>query len=568
MDLIWRVKPCDEELTARLVSSCRDLPPPLVAVLGQRGCRTPDEVESFLNPVLSSLRDPFLLPDMEQAVQRIERALAEKESILVFGDYDVDGVCSTALLVRVLRDLGGRVSSYIPGRMEQGYGLSIESAEVALERHSPSLIITVDCGSSSATAVEWLRGRGTDTVVTDHHEPDGQLPAGIPVVNPKRDAAHPDRVLCGAGVAFKLCHALLISGRGRGCAASAALDLKEILPEVAVATVADMVPLLGENRALVRAGLRRLEKDARPGWKALCDCAGVRLPLQPWHAGFALGPRINAAGRVGRADDALELLLTSRAERARGLARALDEANRERQGIEQGLVREAIEEVEKRIQTREYFGLVVAREGWHPGVIGIVASRLVARYNRPVAVIGIENGRGRGSCRSVEPFDMLAGLSTCSDLLDRFGGHAMAAGLELSADGLDAFCERFDAAAAHHLRGVDLRPALEIDRAITLAEAGRDLLEGLRRAGPFGQDNPEPVWTARGLVAENSRILKEKHLRMTLRDGDIRCEAIGFHLAGKLPSGPVDAAFTVQENNWQGRSSVQLHLRDLRPAEK
>jgi single-stranded-DNA-specific exonuclease len=562
----WKFKPCDEALAEQLFQTLEHLPRPLAALLAQRGCNTAEQAREFMCPSLSALSNPFELPDMDKAVERVRRALRAGEKITVFGDYDADGVCSTALMVRVLRELGGRVSAYIPGRLDDGYGLSPAALASCIELHSPSLIITVDCGTGAVAAVAAAREKGVDVVVTDHHEPGGVVADAVAVVNPKRVDNHPASILAGVGVAFKLCHALIKAGRDEQCAASAVFDLKKVLDFVAVATVTDMVPLIGENRALVRAGFLALENSAWPGWGALKRVAGLTGTLETWHAGFTFGPRINAAGRVGRADAALELFLTDRPERADELAQLLDEANRERQEIEKGIVKEAIDEIDSYFDAEKDFGLVIARQGWHAGVIGIVASRLVQRYGRPVAVIGMDGKRGRGSCRSIDAFCVLDGLNACADLLKRFGGHEMAAGLEVEEKNLAAFKQRFNAFAAERLKDADLSPVLEIDRAVDLSEVNAEMMEGLKRTGPFGQENPEPVWAALGVHVADSRILKEKHLKLTLTDGHNRIGAIGFNMAEKLPSGPVDAAFSLHENTWNGRTSLQLTLKDIRPA--
>ena len=564
----WKFKPCDETLAEHIFRKLGNMPRPLTALLVQRGCKTAAEAELFMNPALSTLRDPFELPDMDKAAARIRRALGAGEKITVFGDYDVDGVCSTALMVRVLRELGGNVAAFIPSRFDDGYGLSCDALAACIAEHKPSLIVTVDCGTNSVEAVDKARACGVDVVITDHHEPDAQLAHAVAVVNPKLAANHPGRILAGAGVAFKLCHALIKNGRDNGCAVSASVDLKKYLDFVAVATVTDMVPLLGENRVLVRAGFQALENSCWAGWNALKKLAGMAGTVETWHAGFALGPRINAAGRIGRADAAIELLLTDLPARADELAQLLDSANRERQAIEKDIVREAIEEIDAYFDETKNFGIVIAREGWHTGVIGIVASRLVARYGRPVAVIGMDGNRGRGSCRSIDAFNILDGLNICSGMLKQFGGHAMAAGLEVEEQNLEAFKIRFNEAAIAQLQSADLRPVLEIDRAVTLGEADASLVDGLKRTGPFGQDNPEPVWAACGVKAVDSRILKEKHLKLTLSDGKTQCEAIGFNLAEKLPAGLIDVAFTLQENVWNGRTTLQLNIRDIRPAAK
>jgi len=570
----WKFKPSEEALVERLfqcleekVPNIGKLPKPLVALLVQRGCKTEEDVAHFMKCGLSSLRDPFELPDMEKAVERIRRALTDGEKITVFGDYDADGVCSTALLVRVLRVLGGEVSAFIPNRLDDGYGLSPDSLAVCIEQNSPSLIVTVDCGTNSVESVEKAKELGIDVVITDHHEPDDKIAAAVAVVNPKRKKDHPDSILAGVGVTFKLCHALVKAGRDVDCPSAASIDLKDYLDFVAVATITDMVPLLGENRALVRAGFQTLENSKNAGWNALRKLAGVTGPIETWHAGFTFGPRINAAGRVGRADAALELFLTDLPATADEKARFLESANRERQAIEKEIVQEAVEEIDGWFDETKHFGLVIAREGWHIGVIGIVASRLVQRYGRPVAVIGMENGSGRGSCRSIDAFNLLDGLNACSGLLTQFGGHAMAAGLDIETKNLDAFQKKFNAFAAKELKDADLRPVLNIDQKIELSEADAALMDGLKRTGPFGQDNPEPIWAVLNADVADSRILKEKHLKLALSVGNTRVDAIGFNMAEKLLAGAVDVAFTLQENTWNGRTTLQLNLKDIRPAE-
>jgi single-stranded-DNA-specific exonuclease len=568
MSLKWVIKPEEKALTERLFGALGSIPEPLVGVMVQRGLSTVEQIREFVMPSLGCLRDPFELPDMDRAVKRIREAFASGENITVFGDYDADGICSTALMVRLLQALGGKVSWFIPNRMDEGYGLSPDALALCVERHSPGLIVTVDCGTNSNACVKAAHKMGIDVVVTDHHEPDDMLAdEAVAIVNPKRVKNHPDSLLAGVGVAFKLGHALVKQGRRDGCPLASTLDLKDYLDFVAVATVTDMVPLTGENRILVRAGLERLETSVWAGWRALKDLSGITGSVETWHAGFAFGPRINAAGRVGKPDAALELLLTDLPKTANRLARVLDDANRERQLIERDIVREAMEEVDSYFNPEQHYGLVVAREGWHSGVVGIVASRLVQRYGRPAIVVGMEGGQGRGSCRSIESFNLLNGLSACSSLLEKFGGHAMAAGLEIRADDLDAFRKQFNAFAAQQLKDSDLRPVLTIDRRISLKDVNQDLMEGLRMVGPFGQDNPEPVWSLHNVQVSDRRILQDKHLKLTVTDGTCFCDAIGFNMAEKLPEDRVDLAFTLQENTWNGRTNLQLLLKDLRPAE-
>ncbi len=564
----WNFIPCNEALAEKLFQGLENLPRPVVSLLVQRGCETVEDISKSIHCGLRSLCDPFELPDMSPAVDRVWRALRTGERVTVFGDYDADGICSTALLVRVLRLLGAEVSAFIPNRLADGYGLSLHSLATCIERCSPSLIITVDCGTSSFEAVEKAKELGVDVVVTDHHEPGSEVARAVAVVNPKvGEAGNPSSILAGVGVAFKLCHALIKVGRDANNASAASIDLKEYLDFVAVATVTDMVPLLGENRALVRAGFQTLENSTNAGWNALKKLAGVTGQIVAYHAGFALGPRINAAGRIGRPDAALELFLTDLPSTAEEKARFLDQANRERQTIEKTIVQEAVDEIEKTFNADTDFGIVIAREGWHIGVIGIVASRLVQRYERPVVVIGLENGAGRGSCRSIAGFSILDGLNACSGLLQKYGGHEMAAGLDIEEKHLAAFRKQFNAFASERLKGADLRSVVNIDQVLQLADVTSSLMDGLKRAGPFGQDNPEPVWAVLNAQVADSRVLKEKHLKLVLSDGDSRVDAIGFNMAEKLPAGAVDVAFNLQENTWKGRTTIQLNLKDIRPAD-
>ncbi len=563
----WKFKSCDEALTEKLFQTLQEsLPKPFVALLSQRGCRTAEDVERFMNSSLSTLRDPFELPDMQRAVERIRHALAADEKITVFGDYDVDGICSIAILVRVLRQLGGDVSAYIPDRLKDGYGLSPKVLTTCIEQLKPTLLITVDCGTNSVEAVRQAHVRGIDVVITDHHEPATQLPDAVAIVNPKRTPEHPAYILAGVGVVFKLCHALIKTGRNAGCTLAASVDLRTYLDFVSVATVADMVPLLDENRILVRAGFRILENSCWAGWNALKKRTGIVGPFETWHAGFVFGPRINAAARVGHGDVALELFLTDLPTRADELALFLETANSKRQEIEHITVCEAIEEIDSYFDPEKDFALVIAREGWHSGVIGIVASRLLVRYGRPVVVISMDGESGRGSCRSIEAFNILEGLNLCTNILKRFGGHAMAAGIEIDRKNLEEFKVRFAKAVAAQLQSVDLQPALEIDRTITLDEADVALMNGLKRIGPFGQGNPEPIWAVCNVEAVHHCILKEKHLKLTLSDGRTSREAIGFNMAENFFSGPIDVAFALKKNRWRGQTSLQLNMKDIRPS--
>ncbi len=564
----WTSTSPDDSLIDELVRET-GLPRPACAVLAVRGYTSADAVETYLNPRLSALTDPFLLPDMEPAVARLQRALADKETVLVYGDYDVDGITSTALMVRVLSALGATVVPFLPHRVDDGYGLGVEPVQRCIEAHKPDLIVTVDCGTGSVEAVEAARACGVDVVVTDHHEPREHMAQACAIVNPKRDGDdHPLRYLAGVGVAFKLCHALLKSLRDTGHPRAEALDLKEALDLVAVGTVADMVPLSDENRILVRYGLMALNRTTNAGLLALKEAAGIKTEMDAYHIGFLLGPRLNAAGRLGTALTALELLMTSDTGRAATVARELDAANRERQQVEARMVEEAIAEIDRWFDPDRHYSVIAAKRGWHPGVIGIVASRLCARYSRPAMVIAVdEEGVGRGSCRSIAPFNMVEGLADCAALLQRYGGHQMAAGLQIEEKHLDALRERFNAAVQARVSKDELRQEQRIDAWITLREADWTLMECLDRMAPFGLGNPKPVWGIRGArIVGEPRVVGQKHVKMAILDGNTQLEAIAFNMAERaIPDGPLDIAFQLNRNTWMNRDTLQMNIQDVRP---
>lgn len=545
-----------------------DLPPAVARLLAARGCADAAAADAFLSPRLSALGDPFALPGLEDAAARIWRAIEAGERIAVFGDYDVDGVTSAAMLTKILRALGARAEPFLPLRLEEGYGLSLEALHRCLETCRPSLIVTVDCGTGSREAVEEAHRRGVDVVVTDHHHPgDVRAPARA-LVNPKLSGDESLHVLAGVGVAFKLCHGLVKSGRARGVEIASRLDLRPFLDFVALGTIADIVPLVGENRILARHGLAQLNQTQHPGLEALIEVSGIEHEIDAYEVGFRLGPRLNAAGRLGDAQRALDLLLGEPAHNLLALARELDKSNQERRDIEERAVKEAIAELEQRFDPARDFGLVVGREGWHPGVVGIVASRLLQRFHRPVVVVALDEDGGRGSCRSIEGFDMMAGLAPCAGELLKFGGHTMAAGLELKPGCFDAFAASFNESARRLLAGRDLRPVQRIDAWIALDEVDDRLLAALDRMRPFGVGNPTPVWAAREVrLAESPRVVGKGHLKMLIASGGRQYEAMGWGMGDRaIPDGPLDIAFQPKRDRFLGVDRIVLHIQDFRPA--
>ncbi len=565
----WRVLSENQEPDSgpALVSS---IPRPLAEVLAARGVRSEAEFDRYFRPRLSDLGDPFQLPGMSAAVDRLWHAIVNNESIVVYGDYDVDGITSAALMVKVLGQFGVKVSYYLPSRMEDGYGLGVEAVQKCIEQFRPTLIVTTDCGTGSTEAVRLAGKMGVDVVVTDHHESGGEVAPAVAVVNPKLGGDAQARTLAGVGVSFKVCHALIKRAREAGRPEAERVDLREYLDLVALGTIADVVPLTGENRILASHGLMRLNRRERKGVNALGDIAGARGELSAYHVAYVLGPRLNAAGRLGTADSAIELLLTSHEERAQTLAGELDECNRERKRIEKVILDAAIDEIETGAGEVGPHGIVVGQKGWHIGVIGIVAAKLSSRYERPAIVVGFgEDGMGRGSCRGVEGFNLLDGLKSCESLLAGFGGHERAAGLEIHWDNFERFQKAFHAVCASELKGRDLRSTLTLDSWIGIGDfQDAEFMRVLEGMAPFGEGNHEPVWGMKSVRLEGEpRLVGGSHLKMTLVSGGRACEAIGFNLGDrKVPMGPLDLAFTVRKNVYQGRSTVQLHIQDFREA--
>ncbi|MDH5527982.1 MAG: single-stranded-DNA-specific exonuclease RecJ [Nitrospirota bacterium] len=543
-------------------------------VLLNRGHREADAARHFLDPESGVLHDPFLFRDMRRAVARVEQALSADEKIAVYGDYDVDGVSGAALLAEFFEGLGHAVRAVVPDRFADGYGLTANWVE-RLAADGVTLIITTDNGTSAHAAVDRARTLGVDVIVTDHHEVKGALPEAFALLNPHRpDGTYPERRLCGVGVALKLCHALLV-GRGEAAADKLPDRLIPLLDLVALGTVADMAPLAGENRLLVRAGLALLSTERRPGvaaLKAVASLAGQAIGAG--QVGFHLGPRINAGGRVADASQGVVLLRTTDPDEARRMAVSLDKANQERRNIESTITEDVVE----RIENGGWAGrncIVLADPEWHPGVLGIIASRVVERYHRPCLLIGIgAGGVGKGSGRSIPGLHLFDALGRCEDLLLGYGGHMYAAGVTVQASQVSALAERLDLAVGQMVPEGGFRLPLRLDASARLGEIGHRLTREFERLAPFGSGNPEPVLLLEKVVPTGPRIVGNGHLRMTLTRPDApgeRLAAIAFGCGDWLgehvvEGRPVDLAGSVSINRWQGRDTVQFRVRDLRPA--
>jgi len=536
----------------------------IARLLLRKGFRCAEEVDAFLRPRLGSLSDPFLLPQMREAVSRILDALQRRERIVLFGDYDVDGVTSLALLAEMLRAYGSAPELFLPLRMEEGYGLSPESIERCLGQYRPQLLIAVDCGTSSSKEIADLRKRGVDVIVFDHHEPKSALPYCIAIVNPKTTESGFE-YLCSVGIVFKLCHALLKTRP------LPAFDLKSKFDLVALGTVADIVPLRAENRILVQRGAIEIAHTSRVGLRKLIQVAGVRPPILPEDIGYRLGPRLNAAGRLSTAEKSLRLLLTDDDSEATMLAAELDRQNRDRQEVEKQIFELATGKLKERFDATYDAAIVVGAHDWHQGVLGIVASRIARRYHRPTIVIGFdENGIGKGSGRSIEGLNLVEALSRCAERLDKFGGHEMAAGLALHEENFDLFADAFRKAAREVLSEEALQPCVRLDHELAFTEIDMDFLRWHEMLQPFGNGNTQPLFLAREVEpVALPRVVNEKHLIFRLRQGNRHRRAVFFDgVANPLPPTPWDIAFRIRADEYQGETLIGMQIEAVRQAER
>lgn len=545
------------------------LSPLLAQCLLNRGLCDPDRIARFIEPRLKHLADPFALPNMDKAVARLLAARDRAERVVIFGDYDVDGITATALLWEVLKVLGWQIDYYLPHRMDEGYGLTQAGVENCLAKIPATLMLAVDCGSKASPVNDCLRKRRVDLIVVDHHQISSSPPEAIALVNPRLGSDFHE--FCSAGLAFKLAHALVKECRAVGCAKALDLDLRQWLDLVALGTIADLVPLTGENRVLVTAGLARLNRTERTGLLALKRAANIAGAIGGYEVSFQLAPRLNAAGRLETALDALHLLLTENAEDAERLAAGLDAQNRHRQEIERGIVEEVAARVRAYFDPQKHFVIVEGKSGWHVGVVGIVASRIAQEFYRPTIILGGDDTEWRGSGRSIPGFDIAGGLEDCNDLLVRHGGHAMAAGLTIEPARLPAFRDRLNQLAQSALQPEHLEPVLRIDGAVKANELDWKLLKELERLEQTGMGNPGVNLLLRNLEQRRpyQRIGSDKqHVKFWVTDGTAIREAVWWNAAQRaLPDGRFDMAFSPQLAEFNGTFGVQLKVLDWRPAE-
>lgn len=557
----WKLLPAKHELASEL-SRKMNISEFIAQTLINRGVTDEKAATEFLSAGSGYIADPYLLKDMPIAVKRIAQAIKAQEKITVYGDYDVDGITACAIVYKTLTRLGAAVEFYIPDRQTEGYGLNAAALDSLIQTET-KLIITVDCGISAVKEISAISGQ-LDVIITDHHQPPAELPAALAIINPKQlDCRYPEKNLAGVGVAFKLCQALWQHYYG--------IDNKffDYLDIVAIGTIADIVPLAGENRALVKTGLKQLSTTSNIGLSALLEVCGLTdKVVDSGSVGFVIAPRLNAVGRVSQAKAGVELLITNDLSYARELAGLLDAENSARQAIEKTILAKAEEQLSKLDITAANV-LVLAGEEWHSGVIGIVASRLVEKFYKPVIMISVRDGYGKGSCRSIPAFDMYGALTQCSDLLTQFGGHRQAAGLTIPVNNIPLLYDRLNAIAADSLSASDYIPVLTIDSFLPLAEVNAAFIEQLSCLEPYGFGNPSPVFACRNIEFSEKRLIgqQSRHLKLKLKNTAVN-DVIAWNM-GELSdtltlNKNIDLVFVPKFNEWQGKKNVQLTAHDVR----
>lgn len=567
----WVYREADEELKDR-ISKELEISPVLATLLVNRGISTSSAASRFIRPYLKDLHDPFSMKGMEQSVTRIIKALKENENIMIYGDYDADGITTSALFVNFFKCLGKEVDFYIPSRFQEGYGLNSDAVKKIHERGT-DLIITGDCGINACKEVELANRLGMDIIITDHHEPVPPSPDAYAILNPKqKDCPYPFKELAGVGVAFKLIIALRSELRKNEHSIKNLPNLKEYLDIVSIGTVSDMSPLIDENHNMTKYGLKELTKSSNIGIEALKEVSGIHgKNIGISDVGFILAPRINSAGRLGDASVGVELFTTRDRKRALEISAILDRTNRERQLIQETIFREARDIIESNTASIEDESVtVLSSPKWHQGVIGIVASRLAEEYYRPTILISIEGESAKGSARSIHSFNIYEALFECRDLLSNFGGHEFAAGITLETKDISRFIQRFQEVVDKRMKKETLSPSITIDARIGFKDLTADLIDSMENLGPFGLANPEPLFSAHGIeILGEPKLIgaKENHLKMKLKQGPHVFDSIGFNMVDKIEEIKnclIDIAFIPEINRWNGSSSVRLKLKDIK----
>lgn len=553
----WKYREVDEEKVKKIVEKFK-ISELLATVLINRSIEEDEEIEVFLNPKRTDFHDPYLMPDMNIAVDRIIKAINNKEKVIIYGDYDVDGITSITVLKKFLKVCGLDVGYYIPNRLNEGYGLNKEAID-SIKKENYTLIITVDCGISAIDEIEYANSLGIETIVTDHHEPMETLPKALAVVDLKRkDNKYPFKSLAGCGVVFKLIQAISMELK---------LDEKEYLKYldiVCIGTISDIVPLIDENRVIAKLGLKLLEVTRNPGLKALLKSSGYN-EINSNTISFGIAPRINACGRMGHEEEALKLFLTENIVDANDITAKLNKYNRERQEIEKNIFDEAISMITKKEKEKD--AIILGSSNWHHGVIGIVASKITETYFKPSILICFEGEEGKGSGRSIPGFDLHEALVTLSEDLNKYGGHEMAVGLSLKKSNFNRFKERFEEYANKN-DIAEIIPVIDIDKQVDLKQVDCDTVRSLDLLEPFGEANRRPIFVFKNLKIDSIRSLSDgKHLKLTLKDGNALIGAIGFnlgHLSKDYTIGDkIDIAGTLEINSFNGRDSIQINMKDI-----
>ncbi len=565
MERKWIFPPGGDEQVVKELAISMEVTPLVARLLLARGVKNAQEARLFLDPRMSDCHDPFTMKDMDITVIRLEKALREKERIMIYGDYDVDGITGTALLWRSLSYLGGEVSCYLPNRAREGYGISPGGIEEAQKR-GVRLLVSVDCGITAHQEVELARSLGIDCIITDHHEPKDSLPQAAAVLDPKRqDCGYQFKELAGVGVAYKM-----LQGLYRHLGLDEA-QLQENLDLVALGTLADIVPLNGENRVLAKYGLEKIRSSAKPGIRALLEVTGLTgKPLDSGQIVFMLAPRINAVGRIGEADTALRLLITENQDEAFAIAKTLDQENRKRKEIDDQILTDAVGMVKQRVDLDQEMVIVLESEAWHQGVIGIVASRLVEQFYRPTILIAVDGDKGKGSARSIAAFHLHEALKGCQEHLLGFGGHKYAAGMSIEAAKIPEFRRKVNQIARQTLTSEDLIPSQVLDALVDLDEVDFDTARSFAKFAPFGPGNRHPVLACQQLrVVGSPYIVGKNHLKFKVKQKHRVFDTIGFSFGESLeeiedPDASLDMAFVLEENEWQGQKKLQLRLKDIK----
>lgn len=546
--------------------------PTLANMLVNRGVDTFQKAKDFFRPDLDKLHDPLLMKDMDKAVNRLASAIENEEKILVYGDYDVDGTTSVAMMYGYLSRFYPHLDFYIPDRYKEGYGISEKGVRFAAENNF-KLIISLDCGIKAISKVALAKELGVDFIICDHHTPGEELPPAVAILDPKRqDCQYPYKELSGCGVGFKLIQAI---SQHRGEDSSIVMSYLDLL---AISIAADIVPITGENRILTFYGIERINNNPRPGIKALILRSKIEKDIEISDIVFKIGPRINASGRLEHAKASVELLISKDLEDALARAELVDTVNAARKNFDENITKEAISMIESMEEVRQYKSTVLFKEDWHKGVIGIVASRCIERYYRPTIILTESNNKATGSARSVFDFDIYEAISECSELLEQFGGHKYAAGLTMAVDKVPAFQEKFEEVVSSRIHDIHLKPVMEIDDEILLDQINYKFYNILKQMAPFGPGNPEPIFTVKQVYAENVRVLKDKHLRFNVvQDGqETKPVCIAFGMADKnafpdefvykmlLRKMRFDLAFEIRENTFRNNSSLQLYVKDIK----